>query len=538
MAKSRIGPFALEAPLSPPKASGQMFRGIHLEQRKLAALRVFTVPMGMTPESRQAFASQLEQLKQLRQRGIARCYGGGFDTRYAYLAYELVDGESLETMLARRERLPWETALDFSQQLAEALQYAHQMGWIHGRLKPDKILIQADGTAKISDWRRGAMTSVIGTSTAEIDSVQFSAPEVLDGSQADEKSDLYSVGCLMFTMLTGHPPFRGDASTLPDLIRSEPAPNASAEVMDCPVWLSAIVEQLLSKDAKQRPFSATALQLAFKEAQRRQAEGASVLQHATSGFSPLQMKVDREEAEKVLGIKPKKKRRKRDPEASFFDQAWVLLVGLIFAIGAVVWFLLPLGEETLRARADGLLPPESEEWIDWNQARDSYLIPLVQRFPESPHQEWASEQIDWVDAREYERRLIRENGRNRKDNWSDADRQYWRAWEFEEFGDLMSAMDRYRAVIGLYRKQEEAASIVYLANEGLQRIRSKGLSKSSLQEFVSKQLNEANAAYDKGRILDARQKWEWIVSLYSGNQEVSAQVAEAEQMIASVKSSN
>ncbi len=126
MAKSRIGPFALEAPMTAPKSSGQMFRAIHLEQRKLAALRVFPIPLGMTPESRTAFASQLEQLKQLRHPNIVRCYGGGFDSRNAYLAYELVDGESLVALLARRDRLPWETVLEYSQQLAEGLQYAHQ----------------------------------------------------------------------------------------------------------------------------------------------------------------------------------------------------------------------------------------------------------------------------------------------------------------------------------------------------------------------------------------------------------------------------
>ena len=135
----------------------------------------------MTPESRQAYASQLEQLKQLRHPGIVRCYGGGFDSRNAYLAYELIDGESLSSALARRERLPWETALEASQQLAEALQYAHQMGWIHGRLRPSKILMSAQGDVKIGDWRRAAITSMIGDGPPSKTQLQFTAPEVLQG---------------------------------------------------------------------------------------------------------------------------------------------------------------------------------------------------------------------------------------------------------------------------------------------------------------------------------------------------------------------
>ena len=146
-----------------------------------------------------------------------------------------------------------------------------------------------------------------------------------------------------------------------------------------------------AKDPKQRPFSATALQLAFKEAVRRQAQGVGVLQHVTAGFSPLQLKGDREEAEKVLGIKPQRNRQRS--ETPFFERPWVLVLGLLAALTAVVWFLLPLGEETLRRRAVALLPPASEEWMQWNEARDNYLTGLVERFPESKYTEWANEQI-------------------------------------------------------------------------------------------------------------------------------------------------
>ncbi|MCA9132427.1 MAG: serine/threonine protein kinase, partial [Planctomycetales bacterium] len=451
MAKSRIGPFALEAPLSQRASSGQVFRGIHLEQRKLAALRIFPIPLGMTPESRSAFASQLEQLKQLRHRGIVRCYGGGFDTRKAYLAYELIDGESLRSVLARRQRLPWETALDYSQQLAEALQYAHQMGWIHGRLRPAKLLLSSDGTILISDWRREAITSMIGSAPPTQTQMQYTAPEVLAGGAADEKADLYALGAIIFTMLTGEPPYTASnpAQFLPHLMQS-PIPSVSAQILDCPVWLNAIVEQLLAKDPKQRPFSAAALQLAFKEAQRRQAEGVGVLQHVTAGFSPLQLKGDRAEAEKVLGIKPKRKRKRAD-DSPFFEKPWVLVTALLLAVGAVVWFMLPLNEETLRRRANALLPPQSEEWIDWNTARDSYLTNLVERFPDGPHAEWAADQIRWVDAREAERRLERDERLGRKDNWTQAQIQYAEARQYEHFGDLATALDKFRAIVSLFR---------------------------------------------------------------------------------------
>lgn len=531
MVKSRIGPFALEAPLSKSKNGCQVFRAIHVEQKKLAALRVFTIPMGMTPESREAFASQLEQLKQLRHRGIVRCYGGGFDTQSAFLAYELVEGESLLAMLNRRDRLPWETALDYCQQLADAFQYAHQMGWVHGRLRPEKVLVSEQGIVKVQDWRRAAISSMITTEPNRRSQLQYTAPESLEGN-ADEKSDLYALGAITYTMLTGRPPFdAGDAQQLRHAIQQNSPEPVTASVFDCPVWLNAIVEQMLAKDPQQRHFSATALQLALKEAQRRQNEGVGVLQHATAGFSPLQMKVDRDEAEKVLGIKPKKKKKKRRAEESVFENAWVLIGGLVIAIGAVVWFLWPPSEATLRQRAEAYLATNKSTDLTYAQTE---LRQLVKRFPESDSAEWAQDRLEWIDARNTERRMEREERLGRNDDWTPAQIQYDEARDFERFGDLATALDRYRAIVQLFRKEEADASIVYLAAEGIERIGNQ--SDATLAEFLESKLTEAQKAYDRARIKDAKKILESIIELYSSNQDVASLVRRAEQMLESFSS--
>ncbi len=105
MTRSRIGPLALESPLG--DANGSVFRAIHVQQRMQVAVRVFSTPMGMTPEAKRSFADEMESLKNLKHPGIVRCFGGGFDNRDAYLVYELIDGDSLESILGRRERLAW-----------------------------------------------------------------------------------------------------------------------------------------------------------------------------------------------------------------------------------------------------------------------------------------------------------------------------------------------------------------------------------------------------------------------------------------------
>jgi eukaryotic-like serine/threonine-protein kinase len=525
MAKSRIGPFVLEAPLT-PRRTGQVFRAIHLEQRKLAALRVFPVPLGLTPESRQAFASQLEQLKQLRHPGIARCYGGGFDTRNAYLAYELIDGESLDVVLERRGRLPWETALDYSQQAAEALQYAHQMGWIHGRLRPDKILISHEGRVKISDWRRDAISSMIDSAPPSVEQMLYSAPEgLIQHRAADEKEDLYSLGGVLYTMLTGQPPFSANSiQELVERVQNEPPASVSSQVLDCPVWLNAIVEQLLAKDPRIRPFSATALQLAFKEAQRRQQQGVGVLQHVAAGFSPLQMNVNREEAEKVLGIRPKKKSR-RESETSFFEKPWVLLSAFAVALTAVIWFLLPLSEDTLRARAERQLA--SKDWIDWSDARDAYLMQIIERFPSGKHVEWAKGQVEWVEMQEAERRIERNQRLGRQPS-SEAEKRYVEAKQFEDFGDRATALDKYRGIIRILSDKEEDRPIINLARRQLRGIESSPPDANQLQKLLQSKLAQADALYEESDIVGAKQIWESIVNLYDGNQELEPLVQRAE----------
>ena len=308
--KSRVGPFALEMPLSSDPGS-RVYRALHVQQRKLVAIRVFSVPMGMTPESRRAFAQQLEELKSLRHPNIVRCYGGGFDARRAFLAYELVDGESLDQLMARRDRLAWETVLDHSRQIAEGLEYCHRMGWIHGRLNPAKILVGSDGKVKIGDWRKGAISLALAAN-AKHENLQFIAPEVLRGGDPDEKADLYALGVLMFYMLSGRLPYEGDGDDLRAAILNTSAPNVGEYALDCPIWLTAIVGQLLEKDPRRRPHGIGAVLLAFREAERRQAQGAGVLQHVASGFSPIRVEADRREVEKLLGIE-KKKKKGHDP---------------------------------------------------------------------------------------------------------------------------------------------------------------------------------------------------------------------------------
>lgn len=527
--KSRIGPLALEAPLGKPTASGQVFRAIHVEQRKLLAVRVFPVAIGLTPESRRDYALQLDQLKQLRHSHIVRCYGGGFDARNAYLVYELVDGESLDKVLARRSRVSWETAFEYGMQLADALQYAHLMGWVHGRIRPEKLMLPSDGSGlKLADFRRDAIASAIGGGPPQLDALLYAAPEqIVENFVPNEKCDLYSMGAVLYAMMVGEPPIPAtDFTDLTSKLKHGQLPTVQSKVFDCPIWLSALVEQLLAKNPGQRPYGAAAVQLAFKEAQRRETQGVGVLQHATGGFSPLRLNTNREEAEKVLGLKPKKQRIAN--ETPIWERAWALVVALVFCVGVTVWFMLPPGRAALRQRAESLLA--SEEFDDWDTARQLYLSDLLERFPNTEDASWAREKIDLIESVDAERRLERMARLGRAPE-REIERRYLEAWKFEQFGDSTTALIIYRGMVKLLSDDPADRPVVVLAERRIKELVSKPDGNASLKRFLSKKLEEADKLYSDGKVRSARALWESIVSLYSENQEVAIAVATAQEKL-------
>ena len=531
--RSRIGPLALESPLG--ERGSTVFRAVHIQQRAQVVVRVFSVPLGMTPESKQEFADQLESLKALRHPGIVRCYGGGFDAKDAYLVYELMLGESLAATLKRRQRLPWESVLDYGLQLCEALQKAHESGWIHGRIRPDKVLVSEDAnTVKISDFRRGP--GAPGPLTAA--QLAYSAPETLvDQPKFNAATDLYSIGAVLYQAITGQPPFVDETPALVKqaIIGAYIAPVASI-VFDCPVWLSAIVEQLLNKDPLKRPFSAAATAMALREAQRRATEGMGVAEHVVSGFSPLQLNTNRAEAEKALGQKKKKKRRNDDDDAydspGLFEQPLVL-VGLLAATICLIAFLVwPANEKTLRLRAEKLLA--NEDLSSHNEARDKYLFELMERFPDGDNAFWAKEQLDLIDMENAEAR-IQSNRRFGREPTTEGERKYTEANRFEQFGDRVTALEKYKGIVNLLKGEEKERSYVNLARRQIAKIESNPPSSEELRRFLIEKMKQAQRMLDGGDTINSKKIWEGIVSLYNGNKEVLPIVERAQLILGKLK---
>jgi hypothetical protein len=180
----------------------------------------------------------------------------------AYLVMEMVDGRSLTDVLALHGRLPVEQAVSIGAQICDALGAAHNAGVVHRDIKPSNILVGPSGLVKVCDFGVALLDSAAAdVALTGVDAVvgtcQYMAPEQAAGDPVDGRADLYAVGCVLYAMLTGAPPFSADHPIdVLDLHLNEPPVPLRAHRSDIPPELQRLVDEMLAKHAADRPATA------------------------------------------------------------------------------------------------------------------------------------------------------------------------------------------------------------------------------------------------------------------------------------------
>src|SRR5439155_972950 len=190
-----------------------------------------------------------------------------------FYVMEYVEGDSLDRILHRRTRIPWEEVLELGIHLCAALQHAHDKGIIHRDLKPSNLMVLKDGTVKLTDFGIAKDTDVTALTAANntVGTAAYMSPEQCKGERnLSAKSDLYSMGVMFYELLTGRKPFVTESPI--DMFHAHvygTFERPSRLVLDIPVWLDTLVCQLLEKKPEHRPFDAAMVEKVLGEVEEK-----------------------------------------------------------------------------------------------------------------------------------------------------------------------------------------------------------------------------------------------------------------------------
>ncbi|WP_197441702.1 serine/threonine-protein kinase [Thalassoglobus polymorphus] len=237
---------------------GVVYRARYVVNDREVALKM--LPSDVTDETTLArFERELEVLKNLKHPNIVRCFGGSCENKRRFYAMELISEGSLEDKLQENKKLPWEQVIFYALQMCDALECSHEKKVIHRDVKPSNFLITKSGQLKLSDFGLASVAAArkITAAGKTAGTFLYMAPEQIRGLEVSPQTDLYALGCVLYELVTGEPPFLGStpAATLHMHCRDTP-PRPTEKTFDCPVALERVILQLLEKEEKDRQTSA------------------------------------------------------------------------------------------------------------------------------------------------------------------------------------------------------------------------------------------------------------------------------------------
>lgn len=240
-------------------AMGVVYKARDPQIDRLVAVKTVSLWAHQSEEEREfrlRFLNEAQAAGRLHHPGIVSVFdvGEGPDNNDPYIVLEYVAGESLARILARQRKLEVAKALKIAEEIADALDYAHAQGVVHRDIKPANILITEDGHAKIADFGIAKLNLAHFTLPGRVlGTPAYMAPEQLSGEGADGRSDLFSLGVILYVMTTGLSPFQGDSATTVcfKVANREPV-DASALDLSLPPQLDPVISRAIAKNPEER----------------------------------------------------------------------------------------------------------------------------------------------------------------------------------------------------------------------------------------------------------------------------------------------
>jgi serine/threonine protein kinase/Tfp pilus assembly protein PilF len=238
---------------------GKVYKVLDTKIKEKVALKLLKPEIAADEKTIDRFSNELKFARKIAHRNVCRMFDLGEDKGTFYITMEYVAGEDLKSTLARVGQLSVGKTLYVARQIGEGLAEAHRLGVIHRDLKPQNIMIDREGNARIMDFGIARSLKAKGLTEAGvmIGTPEYMSPEQVDGKEADQRSDIYAFGIILYEMLTGQTPFQGDTPFSVALKQKAEAPPDPRKINpQIPEDLSRLILKCLEKEKDKRYQSA------------------------------------------------------------------------------------------------------------------------------------------------------------------------------------------------------------------------------------------------------------------------------------------
>ena len=283
MESAKLGRYAILSELG-RGAMGVVYKASDTMLERTVAVK--TVNMALERDGAEKYEARFYQEARaagsLNHPGIVTVYDVGKEGDIAYMAMEFIEGVELRSLIGEGRALPVSQAVSIASQVAEGLAYAHQHNVVHRDIKPANIMVLAGGAVKITDFGIARMRTAADELTQTgmmLGSPKYMSPEQVIGKRADQRSDIFSLGVILYEMLTGTAPFGGENVTalMYQIVNfAPPAPSAVNHAV--PVLLDYIVAKMLAKPLEERYADAQALARDLRDCERQMSAPQAILQ--------------------------------------------------------------------------------------------------------------------------------------------------------------------------------------------------------------------------------------------------------------------
>jgi serine/threonine-protein kinase len=438
---------------------------------QVAAVKVLAAELAADPGFLARFQREIDILRKLDHPNIVQFFESGEQAGHYYYAMEYIEGQSYETMLARQGKLPWADVLDLALQVTPALKHAHDRGVIHRDLKPSNLLRTPSGAIKLTDFGIASLfaSKHLTVTGGIVGTAEYLSPEQAAGKPVTRRSDLYSLGAVMYTLVTGRTPFEGELLDLLQKHRFGQFDRPIRLVPEIPPDLDAIICDLLAKEPVQRPPDGSVL-LRRLESLRRKMERKAVLAatdqptHVLEVTAPqakdkpgpatLMSRLMREELEQ---------QKKGGTLQRFINKPVVLVTLFVITVALIVWAFLPASAESLYRRGAALMASSEPE--DWDRGIE-LIDEMEKKDPDHAHQ---AEVAGF--RKQYEELLARRKTEKLAKTVhapGEAEYFYLRGLRLRQQGKEQEARETWQALVDAFRGVPNEAPWVKLAEAALQ----------------------------------------------------------------------